>query len=265
MNSVSSAAKALAAAASFWFIVALCGLWLFAWYVLVFYGGSALAGDWQQWGKVLPKGIIQGDSIGNAALAAHLLLAIIIIFGGPLQLIPQVRKRFPTFHRWTGRTYLPAVVIASIAGLWLVWTRKADDDLIQNLGISLDAILILIFAFIALRFALARNFTQHRRWALRLFLVVNAVWFFRIGLMLWLMIHQSPVGIDFETFSGPFLNFLTFAQTLLPLAVLQLYFSAQLSSSTLVKFSMAGLLVVLTLAMAAGIVAAYMGLWLPRL
>jgi hypothetical protein len=250
--------------ARFWFLIAIGGQWLFAYYVLVFYGGSAISGDFAAWTKVLPKGIIAGDMVGNAALTSHLFLAFYIIVAGPLQLIPQIRARLPVFHRWNGRIYLPAVVIASIAGLWMVWTRKIDDDLMQNIGISLDAILIMVFAVLALRYALARKFTIHRRWALRLFLVVNAVWFFRIGLMFWLLVNQGPVGIDFETFSGPFLTFLGFAQTLVPLALLELYFRAQASDSDGTKLAMSALLLLVTLAMSAGIFAATMGLWLPH-
>jgi hypothetical protein len=118
---------------------------------------------------------------------------------------------------------------------------------------------------LALRYALARNFTAHRRWALRLFMVVSAVWFFRIGLMLWLVIFQAPVGFDPDTFIGPFASFMAFAQYLIPLAVLELYFGAQATANVKVKLAMATFLVCLTLAMAAGIFGAVMGLWLPSL
>ena len=37
---------------------------------------------------------------------------------------------------------------------------------------------------------------------------MNGVWFFWLGLLLWLMIHQQPVGFDPKTFTGPFLTFL---------------------------------------------------------
>ncbi len=37
----------------------------------------------------------------------------------------------------------------------------------------------------ALRYALARNIDAHKRWAVRTFIVVSGVWFFRVGLMLW--------------------------------------------------------------------------------
>ena len=48
----------------------------------------------------------------------------------------------------------------------------------------------------------------HREWAIRLFLVVSGVWFFRVFLMLWLTINQGPAGFDIETFQGPALKYI---------------------------------------------------------
>ena len=175
----SAAETALKASAGLWFLVAVIGQWIFVYYIVAFYGGSAMRGDFEAWKKVLPQGIIAGDTMGNIALAAHLFLAAIITVGGPLQLIPQVRARAPTFHHWNGRVYLLAAFVASISGLYMVWTRGAVGGMIMHISISINAILILICAAMALRFAIARDIATHRRWALRLFLVVSGVWFRR--------------------------------------------------------------------------------------
>ena len=259
----SAATTALNAAARFWFVVAVTGQWIFAFYVAVLYGRTAVQGNFEAWNKVLPHGYVPGQTMSNAAVAAHLLLAVIVMVLGPLQLVPKIRAKAPAFHRWSGRLYIPAVALTSIAGLYMVWGRGAGvGDFVQHLGISLDAVLILVFAFLALRSALKRDFQTHRRWALRLFLVVNGVWFFRVGLMFWIVVNQGPAGFDPKTFTGPFLSFLSFADYLLPLAVLELYLRAK---STSARFAMAGTLVILTLAMGVGIVTATMGMWLPRL
>jgi hypothetical protein len=114
------------------------------------------------------------------------------------------------------------------------------------------------------RAARARRYDVHRRWALRLFLAVGGVWFFRIGLMAWIVANQGPAGFDPKTFSGPFLSFLAFAQYLVPLALLELYFRAQRGSAR-VQLAMAFGLGAATLVMAGGIAAAGAILWLPRL
>ena len=123
----------------------------------------------------------------------------------------------------------------------------------------------MLCAVMAWRCALARDFVAHRRWALRLFLVVGGVWFFRVGLMLWLLIHQAPVGFDGKTFQGPFLTFLAFAQTLVPLAILELYLRAQRSANPSRQLATAAGLGVLTLAMGVGIFGATMMMWRPHM
>ena len=171
-------------------------------------------------------------------------------------------------RRWekhAAPVYLLAAVIASLGGLFMIWTRNTAGDLSQHIAISVNALLILGFAGMALRHALARRFDLHRRWALRLFLAVSGGWFFRISLMLWLVANHGPLGFDPKTFTGPFLTILSFAQYLVPLGVLQLYFRAQESASAGSQFAMAGGLLIMTLAMMGGIAAAAAIMWLPRL
>ncbi|HET7370030.1 MAG TPA: DUF2306 domain-containing protein [Gammaproteobacteria bacterium] len=255
----------LTAAGRFWFLAAVTGQWLFAYYVALFYGGAAARGDLTAWNKVLAYGYIPGDTMGNLALGAHLLLAVIIIVGGPLQLVPQIRRYAPALHRWNGRVYLPTVFVASISGLYMIWFRGAVGDVVQHLGMSLDAVLIIAFAILALRYALAREISTHRRWALRLFMVVNGVWFFRVGLMLWLIVNQGAVGFDPKTFTGPFLSFLSFAEYLLPLAILEIYLRAKDGARPSFQLTVATGIMAVTLAMGVGIFAAFMGLWLPHI
>lgn len=260
-----TAKSALNNAGRFWFLVAAIGQLLFFAYIVVFYGGSTVRGDFDAWRKVLPRGMIAGDTTGNFLLATHLLMAATITFGGLLQLLPAVRARVPALHRWNGRLYMVFAVTISLGSLYLVWVRGTVGDTSQHLGSTLNAFLILLCAALAWRFAKARDFASHGRWALRLFLVVSGVWFFRVGLMLWLLIHQAPVGFDPKAFNGPFLTFLAFAQTLIPLAVLELYLRAQQRASTALRFALAAGISLLTVATAGGIFGAAMMMWLPRI
>lgn len=255
------APRALRWAAAAWLLVALAGQGLFLAYVLGLYGGALLQGDLAGWNRVMPRGYVLGDVLGNSVLASHLLFTVLILLGGALQLWPALRRTAPRVHHWVGRSYLLSAVVMALGGLFLVWTRGEPARLGQHLGISLNALLILLFAGLALRAALARRIAEHRRWALRLYLAVLGVWFFRLGLTLWLLIHRAPVGFDPETFSGPFLTLLSFAQTLLPLAVLELYLRAQRSQRPLVQATAAGGLALLTLVTAAGTATAYLMLW----
>lgn len=257
--------RALKAAAAFWYGVTVFGQMIFVIYIAGFYGGAAIRGDLSAWSKVMPRGFVAGDAVGNTVVGMHLLFAALITVSGALQLLPVIRRVAPTLHRWNGRFYLASAVLMSVGGLVMVWTRGGVGAAIQHVAISINALLILACAGMALREALARRFDAHRRWALRLFLVVSGVWFFRVGLMAWVVLNQGPVGFDPDTFRGPFLSFLAFAQFLLPLAILQLYFVVQQRAGPWLRHAMAATLVALTLLTALGIGAASMLMWLPKL
>ncbi|HEU0121747.1 MAG TPA: DUF2306 domain-containing protein [Bryobacteraceae bacterium] len=257
--------RALRWAAVSWTATAVASQLFFAFYVALYYGTTAARGNIADWNKAMPHGYVAGDFMGNLVVAAHLLSAVVIILGGALQLSPQVRRRAPRFHRWGGRVYIAAAFAVSLGGLFMVWTRGAVGGMPQHLSISVNAGLILLCAAQALRYARLRRFDLHRRWALRLFLVAGGVWFFRIGLMLWLAIHQGPAGFDPKTFQGPFLTFLGIAQYVLPLLTLELYLYARDRGGPPFRAAMAAGLAMLTLATACGSAVAVMGMWMPRL
>ena len=263
----STATRILTIAATAWLVVATVGQWLFGLYILLFYGKTTLTGDFARWNRVLPHGYVEGDWKGNLIVGSHVLLAAVLVIGGPLQLIPFIRQNFPRFHRWLGRTYVTTAIVVSSAGLIMVWTRGTIGDLTQKISISLQAIYIISFALLAIRYARARQFDQHRAWALRLFMVTNGVWFFRVGLMCWLLINGGPVGFDPKTFTGPFLTALAVFTYALPvsLLVLELYFYAQKKPNRLFRLATAALIFLCTVIMAIGIFGATMGMWLPRI
>ncbi|WP_293688230.1 DUF2306 domain-containing protein [Spirosoma sp. 48-14] len=254
-------------ASTVWFGVTTIGLWLFGIYILLFYGKATLQGDFTSWNDVLPHGYVTGDWLGNLVVGIHVLLASILVIGGPLQFIPSVRRYAPRFHRWLGRLYIITAIIVSTAGLIMVWTRGAVGDTIQHISISILAIYCIIFAVLSFLYAKARQFDKHKSWALRLFMVVNGVWLFRVELMCWLLIHGGPVGFNPKTFSGPFLTALTLFTYAIPisLGLLELYFYAHRKQRKALSLSVSALIFLATVIQLVGIAGATIGMWLPRL
>ena len=262
LNSVAD--TALKAAARSWFIVAVTGQFAFAFTIAIFYGLTAQRGGFAAWNKVLFHGYVAGQTMSNAVLVGHILFATVISTAGAFQLIPRIRNRFPVFHRWNGRLYLLAAFTQGGTGLYLTLSGKGiPGGLLQHVAIWLSGVLLIFCAAMALRYALARDFKTHRRWALRLFLVASGSWFFRVGFFLTLLLF-GPIGFDPNTFTGPLPLFWSFAEYLLPLAVLEIYLTAQDGAGALRRIATAGLLFVLTLAMGAGIFAVGMAVWAPR-
>ena len=264
-SGTSFANAALRGAARLWFLIAVLGQWTFAFYVVVFYVTLTVCGGLPAWSKALFRGYIPGDTIGNAILVAHLSLAVIILIGGPLQFSAKIRRKVPAFHHWNGRVYVVSVVVASVGGAYMVWARRTLGDNVQHAAQTLDAMLVVIFAVLALRYAMARDFATHRRWVLRLFLAGNAVWFKRVGFKLWMVLTGGrAVGFDDNTFTGPFLSILEFASFLLPLAILEIYLWSETRAGTRGRLATATLLLVATVGMSIGIVLTSRG-WLARL
>ena len=259
----SVADTAVKAAARFWFAVTVLGQVVFAFTVASFYALTALRGDYHKWN--FTHGYVPGFSMGNTAVIMHVASAAIIMLAGAAQLVPQIRNRFPVFHRWNGRIYMLTALTLSVAGLYMTWIRGSVGDLSVHLGSTLNAVLIWLCGGMALRNALARDFKTHRRWALRLFLVASASWFFRIGFFLSFLIFKGPFGFDPTTFRGPFLTFMSFAQCLIPLAVLEIYLRAQDRPGVFRRMATAGMLFVVTLGMGAGLFAVTMAVWVPQL
>lgn len=257
------ARRILSASGKFWFVCAVTGQAIFAVYILVFYGGTALAGNLARWNDVLFNGLKPGDLVGNTLLMFHLPLAFLITVSGPLQLIPMVRRRLPTFHRWNGRFYVTVALIISAGAIALNILRPEFGGWINAALQCFNGAAIFTCALLALQTARKRNFVSHRRWATRLFLAVSGVWFLRVMMMAW-AIPTDGAGLGAEL-DGPAGRAALLGQTVIPLAFYQLYLMAETSPAALAKYAMAALLAVLTLVMAGGIAGATFVMWAPRI
>jgi hypothetical protein len=245
--------NALGAATALWFVVTLFGQWVFVYYLFAFYGPGAMSGDFASWNRhpMIDEPIVRGDIVGNIAFAAHVLFAAIIIFGGMLQLVPQIRSFAPALHRWNGRVFVICSMLAALAGLYMVWIRDASrDGGADDVIISGNAVLILLFGALAWRAGMARNIASHRRWALRMFMVTNGVFWLRLGFSAWIILTQAPPS-EFK-----FLLF-TALSYLLPLAVLEIYLRAK-DGAAAAKVTAAGIVFASSAYLALGIFGFYM-------
>lgn len=248
-----------------WFVVVFLGQMIFAYYILMLYWKSAALGNLEKWNTATPHFYIKGDVIGNTIFGLHVALAAIITILGALQLIPQMRRYAPKFHRVSGRIYITSAFIISLTGLYLTWVKGSVGGFSGSVVITMNALIIMLCAFFTIRNAIQRNLAVHQQWAVHLFLAMSGVWLFRVFLMLWLLIHQAPVGFDPETFTGPFLDALGVFVYVFPQVIVALYFRAKKSGNPLSKWLFSIVLFLITLGTAVGVFAATMGLWLPRL
>ena len=236
---------ALRTVAGLWFLVTLLGQWVFLYRIVGQYGMATVSGRFADWERhnLLYRGYVAGDTLGNLAFASHVTLAAVVTFGGLLQLVPQIRARAIAVHRWNGRAFLVAAAVASVVGLYMVWVRGATGGPINSYGVSLNAVLNLVFVPMTWLAARRGEIERHRRWALRTFMVASGVFFKRLGFGL-------PDG------------FFEFASYLIPLALLELYLRASASRSGNARLAVAILLLAAVVYVCIG--TARFAMWVQR-
>jgi hypothetical protein len=249
-----------------WFIVTAIGQTIFLLYITGYYAPPVARGTLADWSKYrdLIDGHVAGDTAGNMMFGVHVALSAILTLGGVLQLWPALRRRLPALHRWNGRLFVVAALLAALGGLWLVWVRGSRLSLASDISITLNAVLVLAFVTMTWRTARARQFTAHQDWAMRAFLVVSGVWFLRIGIMAFALVASGLFGAP-KAVVGDFFSWWSFGSYLVPLGVFELYRRARTSGDPRRQRAMAAGLLLLTLVMAGGIVGATMMMWLPPL
>lgn len=120
---------------------------------------------------------------------AHMLFGPIALFAGAFQFMPKLRARRPHLHRWTGRTYMVACLIAGVGAL--ATAPYASGGPVAALGFGLLAVCWLASNIGGWRAALKGNFDQHRIWMRYSY----AMTFGAVTLRL-----QLPVGLMFLGF-----------------------------------------------------------------
>ena len=254
----------LKASGVIWFLVAAAGQWVFVYYIMAAYTPRTIGGDFARWDETgLIMGHEAGDPFGNFMFITHVFLAAVITFGGTMQLIPALRNRFRGLHRWNGRLFMTAAIILAAGGLWMTWFRGARLSDIGGLGIALNGFLILAIVPLTTWLAMRRKIDAHRRWAMRLFILVNGVWFFRLFMMGWIFVWREPLWMN-ATLDAPYQLFASFACYLLPLAGLELYFRATASTNGGFKLATSAAVLAFSGLMAMSIFAAWMMMWSPH-
>jgi hypothetical protein len=264
MPAASAPSRALSSGAAFWLATALLGQAAFIAFIALFFGDALASGDLAAVNdKPHITGYAPGDLLGNVQFLGHALLGGLVTLAGLWQLVPALRQRWPAVHRWNGRVFLSVALVVTLTGFSLVWLRGSRLGIGSDVSISLNGLLIVAFAVLAWRSARRRDFATHRRHALRAWLLVNGVWFLRIGIMLAGLL-LTPLGIRID-YQGPVFIGVSIASWLLPLVVLELYFRAERSRHAAAKVAMGSLLGVFAVLTLAGSAAAAAFMWWPVL
>jgi hypothetical protein len=135
---------------------------------------------------------------------------------------------------------------------------KSFGSIFLQATTSFSAIYIWWFAVMTIKNAIQKNFQIHPRWALRLFMVANGVWFIRVWPSAWRILTNGGFGSYPE-------NVVAFFTYVLPLQLilLELYFLSLKKNQSRLQWIVAIVIFVFTLIMTVGIYG-NIGSWLTK-
>jgi uncharacterized membrane protein len=126
-------------------------------------------------------------------IVIHASAAATALLLGVVQLLPVVRRRWPTVHRWIGRIYVIGCLAGGVSGLVLSAGVSAGPIAAAGFGILGAA-----WIYVTLRGWLAarrRSFVEHSRWMIRSYSLTFAAVTLRLYLPL--AIFAAIHGFDF--------------------------------------------------------------------
>ena len=146
-------------------------------------GHYLLAGhDIQRWNTLLPSLYSTHRPVATVGIGMHFVGGAVTIILGAIQLMGPIRKRFPAFHRWTGRLYVTCSTMTAVGGFtYIVMGSGCIGGKTMDIAFSLCALLTVISSFQTYRHAaITKRFDRHQLWAWRLYSLMISSWMYRL-------------------------------------------------------------------------------------
>ena len=208
-------------------------------YLIAGYGFTVVTVGVSQWNRFNSTAYVAGDSLGNGMYAAHVLLAIVMIIGGSLQLVPAIRRNYKTFHKYNGRLFVTLACSISLAGMYLLLSRGTVGNPLLHGLTAFSGVMVIVSSFFAIRAIRNANVTLHQRWALHLFLAANGVLFFRLFIFAWMTLFGT-LGINTADFTGPAVISVSVLSYVAPHIIVQLIWVVKVTATDRATGSAAG-------------------------
>jgi hypothetical protein len=160
---------------------------IFGAYILSYYGLAAPLGRLSDWNKKLPDLYDAATPLATLGIGLHFIAGAALLLLGPLQFFARIRVRTPAVHRWVGRVYAGAALVAGVGGLAYIAGHGTIGGAPMSVGFGLYGALVALSAAQTLRYGYARRFDLHRAWAIRLYALAIGSWLYRMDYGFWLL------------------------------------------------------------------------------
>ncbi len=100
-------------------------------------------------------------------IVLHIVSGIVFSLLAPLQFSPSLRRRWPVWHRWSGRVIIISGALVAFSALWMNQNYPAFGGWLKSAGIITFSLALLVALAVALLFIIRRNIPRHRAWMMR--------------------------------------------------------------------------------------------------
>mmetsp|Transcript_27841 Transcript_27841/g.34380 ORF Transcript_27841/g.34380 Transcript_27841/m.34380 type:complete len:248 (-) Transcript_27841:359-1102(-) len=178
---------------------------LFAISTLVHYIYPALVQNkWDVWDATDP-GLYRRDcsNIPNYIMLLHMIGGTYMMFVGPIQLIPSIRRNHLKLHKWMGRMYIIGAFMASIfATTFCLVYSNGRRNVHENVGNSILGGSKFVCAFESIRYIKLKDIESHKIWSYRLYATALGALLYRLYVTIyWGLVIDTPLPFS------PIVNF----------------------------------------------------------
>ena len=131
-------------------------------------------------------------TIYNIGFYTHIILGGVALLIGWSQFSKKWRQKHIKLHRTIGKTYIIAVLLSGVAGLYIAF--YATGGLETKLGFGLLAVLWLITTVLAYTSIKKKDIISHQKWMIRSY----ALCFAAVTLRLWMPILPAIFNLKFS-------------------------------------------------------------------
>lgn len=132
-------------------------------------------------------------------ITVHILSSVLFSVIGIFQFLPSLRNQYSKRHRFFGRVFVIASIIAGVTGLWMTnfyeFPRALQGELLYWVRILVGMGMI-YFTLRGLMFAVKRQFSSHMAWMIRAYALGQGAGMQAITGIIWSLIGFESEGLS---------------------------------------------------------------------
>ena len=166
------------------YVAALAGLSIFGVYILLRSTGFT-ASNFGQWNELVSgaRSLTLSEWVAGVGIGMHYFMGAVLVLAWPILLSARIRARHRAVHRWTGRIYVTAGLMAGVGGLSFILAHHSGSA--PHTAFAIWGSVMMLSSVMAYVHARAKRFDLHRAWAIRLFAMVLGSWIFDLEYQAW--------------------------------------------------------------------------------